>query len=48
MKFFTKEVQIALMAIVGVVILFIGMQFLKGLTLLSAGNTYIVKFNDVS
>ena len=48
MKFFTKEVQIALVAIVGVVVLFFGMQFLKGLTMFSAGNTYIVKFNDVT
>lgn len=48
MKFFTKEVQIALVAIVGVVILFFGMQFLKGLSIFSGGNTYIVKFNDVT
>lgn len=48
MKFFTKEVQIALVAIVGVVILFFGMQFLKGLSIFSDGNTYVVKFNDVT
>ena len=48
MKFFTKEVQIALVAIVGVVVLFFGMQFLKGLTMFSAGNTYMVKFSDVT
>ena len=48
MKFFTKEVQIALVAIVGLVLLFFGMQFLKGLSMLSNGNTYIVKFSDVS
>lgn len=48
MKFFTKEVQIALVAIVGVVILFFGMQFLKGLSIFSGGNTYVVKFNDVT
>ena len=29
MKFFTKEVKIALVAIAGVVILFFGMNFLK-------------------
>ena len=48
MKFFTKEVQIALVTIVAVVVLFFGMQFLKGLTMFSAGNKYIVKFNDVT
>ena len=48
MKFFTKEVQIALVAIVGIVILFFGMQFLKGLTLFSSANNYYVIFNDVS
>ena len=48
MKFFTKEVQIALVAIVGLVILFFGMKFLKGLSMLSEGNTYMVKFADVS
>ena len=48
MKFFTKEVQIALVAIVGLVILFFGMNFLKGLSMFSAGNTYMAKFNDVT
>ena len=48
MKFFTKEVQIALVAIVGIVILFSGMQFLKGLTLFSTANNYYVQFADVS
>jgi phospholipid/cholesterol/gamma-HCH transport system substrate-binding protein len=33
---------------VGVVILFFGMQFLKGLSIFSGGNTYVVKFNDVT
>ena len=48
MKFFIKEVQIALVAIVGLVILFFGMNFLKGLSMFSAGNTYMAKFNDVT
>ena len=30
MKFFTKEVKIALVAIVGVVVFFYGVNFLKG------------------
>ena len=48
MKFFTKEVQIALVAIIGLVILFFGMNFLKGLSMFSAGNIYMAKFNDVT
>ena len=48
MKYITKEVQIGLVAVAGLVILFFGMQFLKGLSLLSKGNTYIVKFDDVT
>ena len=48
MKFLTKEVQIALVAIFGMVILFFGMKFLKGLSMFSEGNTYMVKFSDVS
>ena len=48
MKFFTKEVRIALVAIVGLVILFFGMNFLKGLSIFSAGNTYMAKFSDVT
>ena len=48
MKWFTKEVQIALVAIVGVVILFFGMQFLKGLSMYSQGNNYLVVFDDVT
>ena len=35
MKYFTKEVRIALVAIVGVVVLFFGMNFLKGLYIFS-------------
>ena len=36
MKAFTKEVKIAIVAIVGVIILFFGMNFLKGLNLFSS------------
>lgn len=48
MKFFTKEVQIALVAILGIVILFFGMQFLKGLSLFSNKVQYKVSFADIS
>lgn len=48
MKYFTKEVQIALVAIVGVVILFFGLQFLKGVSLYSDDATYYAKFDNIS
>ena len=48
MKYLTKEVKIALVAIAGIVILFFGMHFLKGLTLFSSGNNYYARFTDVS
>lgn len=48
MKFFTKEVKIALVAIVAIVVLFIGMHFLKGLSLFSSNEAYYIRFNDIS
>ena len=48
MKKFSKEIQIALVAIVGVVVLYFGLQFLKGLTVFSTDNNYYVKFQDIS
>ncbi len=43
-KVFTKEVKIAIVAIIGIVVLFFGMNFLKGLSLLSDSNTYLMTF----
>ena len=48
MKPITKEVKIALVAIVAIVILYFGMQFLKGLTMFSSDNNYYAHFTDVS
>jgi len=48
MKFFTKEVKIAITAIIGIVVLFYGLQFLKGLSVFSTYDGYYVKFSDVS
>ena len=48
MKYITKEVQIATVAVAGVVVLFFGLQFLKGLDLFSTSNTYLVSFSDIS
>jgi len=48
MNKFTKEIQIGLVAIVGIVVLYFGLQFLKGLTMFSSDSRYYVKFNDIS
>ena len=48
MKSISKEVQIAIVAIVGIVVLYAGLQFLKGLSLYSNDDTYYVSFNDIS
>ncbi len=48
MKYFTKEVKIAIVAIVGLVVLFLGMNFLKGLDLFSSDNRYYISFRDIS
>ena len=48
MKYFTKEVRIALVAIVGLVVLYFGMNFLKGMSLFANDHTYYVKFKDIS
>lgn len=48
MKFFTKEVKIALAAILGIVVLFYGLKFLKGLTVFSTDDSYYIAFEDVS
>ena len=46
-KIFTKEVKIALVAIVAVVLLFLGMNFLKGLTLFSSATSYKMSFANL-
>ena len=48
MQFFTKEVKIALVAIVGGVILFYGLNFLKGVTVFSSDNSYTIAFHNIS
>lgn len=45
---FTKEIKIALVAILAIVVLFFGLQFLKGLTIFSNDDSYYVTFDDVS
>ena len=48
MKFFTNEVKIALVAIVGIALLFFGMNFLKGMSVFSSDKSYYIKFKDIS
>lgn len=48
MKFLTNEVKIALVAILGIVVLFFGLQYLKGKTMFSGNDSYYVCFDDVS
>ena len=47
-KSFTNEVKIALVAIAGVVVLFFGMNFLKGLNIFSSEDNYYVQFSDIT
>ncbi len=46
MKLWTKEVKIALTAIVALICVFIGINFLKGINIFESKNTYYVKFRD--
>lgn len=46
-KYFTPELKIALVAIAGVVILFFGIQFLKGLDLFATTTSYKMHFDSV-
>ncbi|MCF0235479.1 MAG: MCE family protein [Bacteroidaceae bacterium] len=43
----TNEVKIALTAIVAVALLFVGINFLKGINVFHSSNTYYVKFKDI-
>ena len=48
MKKFTKEIKIALVVIAGLIILFFGMNYLKGLDIFSSSNKYFISFKDIS
>ena len=48
MKFFTKEVRIALVAIAGIVLLYFGLNFLKGRAVFSNRNIYFARFSNIS
>lgn len=48
MKIFTKEIKIAITAILAVLIIYIGIIFLKGLKLFSNDNTYYVELKNIN
>lgn len=43
----TKEIRIALVAIVGILIMYFGINFLKGINLFSSNNYYYMTFDDI-
>jgi len=48
MKYFTKEIKIGIVAIIAIVVLFFGINFLKGLNLFSNNSTYYLSFRDIT
>lgn len=44
----TNEVKIALVAITGIVLMYFGLQYLKGLTLFTTDDHYYARFDDVT
>ena len=47
-KFFTKEVKIGISAVVCLVLMFVVIQFLKGIDVTKPANYYTIKFDNVS
>ncbi len=43
----TKEIRIALVAIVGILVMYFGINFLKGINLFSTNNAYYMTFDDI-
>lgn len=48
MNFFSKEVRIALVAIVGIAVLFFGLHFLKGMPVFSNDDVYYATFSNIN
>jgi phospholipid/cholesterol/gamma-HCH transport system substrate-binding protein len=48
MKFFNKEVKIALAAIVALMLMYFGLHFLKGLNIFSHNSSYFLSFKDIT
>ncbi len=47
-KYFSKEVKIAISVIVSAVILYFGIEFLKGINLMQPSNYYYIKYDNVA
>lgn len=43
----TKEIKIAIVAIVGILVMYFGINFLKGMNLFSTNNAYYMTFDDI-
>ena len=43
----SKEIKIALVAIVGILVMYFGINFLKGINLFSSNNYYYITFDDI-
>ena len=43
----TKEIRIALVVVVGILVMYFGINFLKGINLFSTNNTYYMTFDDI-
>lgn len=48
MKIFTREVKIALSAIVAIVLIYLLINFLKGVNVFKSSNTYYVRFDNIA
>ena len=47
-KYFSKEVKIAISVIVSAVILYFGIEFLKGINLMHPSNYYYIRYDNVA
>ena len=47
-KYFTKEVKIAISVIISAVILYVGIEFLKGVNLMHPSNYYYIRYENVT
>ena len=48
MKIFTREVKIALTAIVAIVLVYLLINFMKGINVFKSSNTYYVRFDNIA
>ena len=48
MKRFSKEIKIAITAILSIIIIYTGIIFLKGIKMFGNENIYLVEINDIS